>query len=486
MRAKILVISLIVICLLPSAFADVSARLTVGWLPFAGTYSTGRICVENTTVFGTFDAILLEYTYDAHLDTPPSPINISLSMLESYKYCADLAPELWNSKTPANTLSNAQISVKKGSELLFQDMVWSTDTGLAVDDSLHKFYDLRPQIILINEFESNPLGDDSGNEWIELYNPGDAPVNISGWQITNFNNNTKTIPQGSVVNPHEYFVYSITSQYLGNTNEQIVLKNTLYESDRTAIKSDSANDGRCWSRIPTAIDNNIDSDWLFQLCTKNWSNNDKDHDGYDDKSSPVNGTDCNDNNSSINPSVAELCNNKDDNCNSLVDENLTLSCGSGVCSGVSVCSKGVWQNCSSKDNDAGVCAKCDFNGSLLFDAAQNSDCVNNTITRISTCYFSPDSLNYTYDYYSGFSSLCSAINTCTQVPTNWQNSITHTCNKSACSAECEKEMDCDDNNNKTIDTCALNCSCIHIPAHQCITDADCNNNLYCDGVEYCC
>ncbi len=33
----------------------------------------------------------------------------------------------------------------------------------------------------ISEFLPNPLGDDAGKEWVELYNAGDSPVNLNGW-----------------------------------------------------------------------------------------------------------------------------------------------------------------------------------------------------------------------------------------------------------------------------------------------------------------
>lgn len=34
--------------------------------------------------------------------------------------------------------------------------------------------------VLINEFEQDPPGSDVGMEWVELYNPTDSPVDISG------------------------------------------------------------------------------------------------------------------------------------------------------------------------------------------------------------------------------------------------------------------------------------------------------------------
>jgi len=38
--------------------------------------------------------------------------------------------------------------------------------------------------IMINEVMYNPEPDDNYNEWIELYNPTNHPINISDWSIT--------------------------------------------------------------------------------------------------------------------------------------------------------------------------------------------------------------------------------------------------------------------------------------------------------------
>ena len=39
--------------------------------------------------------------------------------------------------------------------------------------------------VVINEVDINPLGDDSASvsEWVELYNPTDSEIDLSGWKI---------------------------------------------------------------------------------------------------------------------------------------------------------------------------------------------------------------------------------------------------------------------------------------------------------------
>jgi hypothetical protein len=63
------------------------------------------------------------------------------------------------------------------------------------------------------------------------------------------------------------------------------------------------------------------------------------------------------------------------------------------------------------------------------------DCSANSIS-IAQCNYVPDNIPTTFDQFS-FSSVCDEVhNECTGAPNGWQLSITHTCDKQLCGAEC--------------------------------------------------
>ncbi len=129
--------------------------------------------------------------------------------------------------------------------------------------------------IVINEVEANPEGTDSGNEWVELYNPSSNSVDIGGWKIKSTAGTTHTynIPSGTTLNPGQYLVITFSSQFVDNNGEKLQLfdqSNNL--KDETLTFSDTANDGRTWQRSPNGVDTDSDGDWTFKTGTKGSSN----------------------------------------------------------------------------------------------------------------------------------------------------------------------------------------------------------------------
>lgn len=103
--------------------------------------------------------------------------------------------------------------------------------------------------VVINEFSYDDSGTDDV-EFVELYNAGSTPVDISGWvlecgdQLTGDNNADYTIPAGTVLQPGDYYV--IGSGNMPNV-DFIVGTNNLFEN------------GNDWAVLRDANGNVIDA-----------------------------------------------------------------------------------------------------------------------------------------------------------------------------------------------------------------------------------
>ena len=123
--------------------------------------------------------------------------------------------------------------------------------------------------IRINEFESNPEGPDTGNEWVELYDRGD--VNLNGYKLVN-NDGDEILLSGSF---SKYYVYSFEKQWLDNTNEKLLLYKDGELVDETDEVDDGENDDKTWQLCG--------KDWEFYDETKNDKNDCKEEDEFEEE-----------------------------------------------------------------------------------------------------------------------------------------------------------------------------------------------------------
>ena len=131
--------------------------------------------------------------------------------------------------------------------------------------------------VVINEVDINPPGDDakSISEWVELYNPTGSDIDLSGWEIasTTVLKKTMSIPEGTVIKPHQHLTYSYQSIWFTDSAESVEL---LDENgnliDKTPIITDIGNDFTSWQRIYDGYDTNNTSDWKFVVSTAGSSN----------------------------------------------------------------------------------------------------------------------------------------------------------------------------------------------------------------------
>jgi hypothetical protein len=129
--------------------------------------------------------------------------------------------------------------------------------------------------VVINEFEQNPAGQDAGNEWVELFNPTNQAVNVSGWMLIPTRNriHNVTLEAGSIIPPLGYLmVPPPPSQWLDNEWEIIVLRDAASNIvDMTRNATDTQiDDDRSWQRFPNGQDTDVD--WVFLTATRGFSN----------------------------------------------------------------------------------------------------------------------------------------------------------------------------------------------------------------------
>ena len=173
----------------------------------------------------------------------------------------------------------------------------------------------------------------------------------------------------------------------------------------------------------------------------------------------------------------------------------TLWCdGFEYCDAQLDCQNGQAPDCS--DNlFCTVKESCDeINDKCIFE---DRDCSGDDIDPVGQCDYTPDDIDYTYDYFKGFISVCDdGLDACTQGPFE----LMHTCDMNNCGAECEIDGDCTDiyctSTHKTYDygECKNDCTCKGAGGYECIvgncgalcdedTDCSCQED-HCEGKDW--
>jgi hypothetical protein len=126
--------------------------------------------------------------------------------------------------------------------------------------------------VVINEVDTNPFGDDSQSisEWVELYNPTDSDVDLSGWTIasTTVLKKTLTIPDGTIIGSDKLLKFNHEKIWFTDSSESVELRNSVDELiDKTPFISDLENDFLSWQRSYDGHTN-----WEFSLASAGSSN----------------------------------------------------------------------------------------------------------------------------------------------------------------------------------------------------------------------
>jgi len=138
--------------------------------------------------------------------------------------------------------------------------------------SIPAYGELITDHVVINEVDTNPFGDDSLaiSEWVELYNPTDSDVDLSGWEIASTTVLKKTfiIPDGTIISPEQMLTFSYAKVWFTDLSESVELRNSSGDVvDKTPDISDMKNDFMSWQR---SYDGH--TDWEFSLGNAGGSN----------------------------------------------------------------------------------------------------------------------------------------------------------------------------------------------------------------------
>ncbi|HBW51624.1 MAG TPA: hypothetical protein DEF47_17160 [Herpetosiphon sp.] len=107
-----------------------------------------------------------------------------------------------------------------------------------------------PTQVVLNEFLAIPS---SGSEFVELYNPTQSTIDLSGWAVDDIEGGSspKILPTPTLLAPNAWLVVSL-SNVLNNSGDQVRLLNPTGQIiDHYSYTSVSA--GLSWSRIPDGI-----------------------------------------------------------------------------------------------------------------------------------------------------------------------------------------------------------------------------------------
>ena len=138
-----------------------------------------------------------------------------------------------------------------------------------------KYSDPMDNGLIVNEFETNPAGDDKGHEWVELLNNSAVSIDLDGYTMMAASDRRgKCMELSGSIAPGEFLVIypdftlvNSSGKYTKN-GEAIVLKDPDgNEIDRTPTRKDGSNDGQTWQR---SFDGS--TEWVFADGTQGRSN----------------------------------------------------------------------------------------------------------------------------------------------------------------------------------------------------------------------
>ena len=126
--------------------------------------------------------------------------------------------------------------------------------------------------VVINEVELSPP--DNGTKWVELYNTGEAAVDLTGWTVTIVDGPwTGPIGLKGSIEPKGFYVAEGDPRWIQSINGTVSLTDSAGNVvDKTPFFSDSSHNDFTWSRIPDGKNTGTLADFAFVMGTKGRSN----------------------------------------------------------------------------------------------------------------------------------------------------------------------------------------------------------------------
>lgn len=126
--------------------------------------------------------------------------------------------------------------------------------------------------IVINEVELSPP--DNGTKWVELFNTGDQPVDLTGWMVKIVDGPwTGPIALSGTIGPKDFHVAEGDPRWTTIFNGTV----TLYDSagtvvDQTPALSDTDENDFTFVRIPDGKDTDTKGDFAYLMGSKGRTN----------------------------------------------------------------------------------------------------------------------------------------------------------------------------------------------------------------------
>jgi hypothetical protein len=126
--------------------------------------------------------------------------------------------------------------------------------------------------VVINEFELSPP--DNGTVWVEIYNTGDAAVDLTGWVINIVDKPWEgPIPLKGSIEPKGFLAFDGQDTWTATGNGTVFLYDASgAEVDKTSQQSDNSYSDFTYGRLPDGKKTDTRADFAFMMASKGRSN----------------------------------------------------------------------------------------------------------------------------------------------------------------------------------------------------------------------